>query len=108
MVAGDIPLKNIKSVKSIWSGITPIVYSVLGMSLLAVNTLLLVSITLPLVLSLGSEVGLYRRVYCVISTFLPAQGTVPHMMEIEVGEVEVTVRPSGGEVGAVYIYIIGK
>ncbi len=41
--------------------------------------------------------------YWVILTFFPLQGTVPHMMEIEVGEVEVTVRPSGGEVGAVYV-----
>ena len=102
MVAGDTPIKNILSVKSIWSGVTSIVYSVLGMSPLAVNTLLL-SDTVALILSLGSEVGLYKIVYSSVMIFLLVQGTVPHMMEIEVGEVEVTVRPSGGEVGAVYI-----
>ncbi len=42
-------------------------------------------------------------VYRVISAFLPAHGTSPHMIEMEVGEVEVTVRPSGGEVEAVDI-----
>ncbi len=41
--------------------------------------------------------------YAWISAFFSVQSTSPHVMEIEVGEVEVTVRPSGGEEGAACI-----
>ncbi len=76
------------------------------MSPLAVNTIVLLrslSYAVANCSSLGSDVGLYLTWYRDISPFLSAQGTTPHMMEIEMGEVEVTVRLSGGEVGAAYI-----